>query len=128
MCTNVTINKEITYSKIKIGCWNIRRGLLKRELEIINLIEEQKLDILTLVETDTLNLNSESDYIIKGFKTILPTKKDNTQKTRLIMLISESHKHIHVRKDLMTDEFPSIWCEETRDKLVEQFHEVCFYI
>ena len=108
----VQIPKNI--DSLKIGCWNIRRGLLKRELEIVNLIEEQKLDVLTLVETDTMNLNSENDYVIKGFKTILPTKKD-TQKTRLIMLISDKQHNIHARRDLMTSEFPSIWCEENRE-------------
>ena len=32
-------------------CWNIRRGLLKRELEIMDLLKTQKLDLLFLVET-----------------------------------------------------------------------------
>ena len=98
-----------------MGCWNIRRGLLKRELEIINIINEQCLDILILVETDTCNLNTDKDYVIKGFKTILPLKKVCTQKTRLIMLIKEENTNIVVREDLMSNEFPSIWCEERRD-------------
>ena len=32
--------------ELKTGCWNIRRGLVKYEHEIIELISSQKLDIL----------------------------------------------------------------------------------
>ena len=31
------------------------------------------------------------------------------------MLISEDLKNVKVRNDLMTSEFPSIWCEESRE-------------
>ena len=70
--------------------------------------------MLALVETDTVHIN-EKDYKIKGFKTILPLKKVITQKTRLSMLIDENKDNIQVREDLMSNEFPSIWCEEKRE-------------
>ena len=37
---------------IKIATWNIKRGLLKRELEIHELIEKEKNYFLYLTETD----------------------------------------------------------------------------
>ena len=89
--------------------------MLKREFEITNLIEEQKLEVLALVETDTVNINCEKDYKIKGFKTKFPIKKSTIQKTRMIMLISEKNESIKTREDLMSNEFPSIWCEEKRE-------------
>ena len=95
-----------------IGCWNIRRGLLKRETEIKNLITEQKLDILILVETDTNMISTEKDYVLAGFKTWLPQRKETTDKTRLIMLTKLDKPKIKVREDLMSTGFPSIWVEE----------------
>ena len=43
--------------EINIGSWNIRRGLQKRELEIIDLINTNDLTILFLVETDSNQIN-----------------------------------------------------------------------
>ena len=39
--------------KIRTVCWNVRRGLLKREKEIEEMLKEYKLNIMFLVETDT---------------------------------------------------------------------------
>ena len=39
-------------TSMNIGCWNVRRGLIKQELAIKELLEKEKLDILFLVETD----------------------------------------------------------------------------
>ena len=36
-----------------MACWNVRRGLIKREKEIEEMLREHQLDILFLVETDT---------------------------------------------------------------------------
>ena len=53
---------------LKIGTWNIKRGLVKRELEIANLPKSEKLDVLFLTETD-LQLNSAEDFKLEGYKT-----------------------------------------------------------
>ena len=36
----------------QIGSWNIRRGIVKREIEIVQLLKDEELDILFLTETD----------------------------------------------------------------------------
>ena len=40
-------------TRLTIGCWNIRRGLLRREEEMKELLNKDKIDIMFLVETDT---------------------------------------------------------------------------
>jgi hypothetical protein len=37
---------------LRLGTWNIRRGLIKREKEIERLIQDEDLDLLFLTETD----------------------------------------------------------------------------
>ena len=56
------------------GCWNIRRGLLKREHEIKDMLTSQKLDILFLVETDTNAILEEKDYKLTGYQTVFALK------------------------------------------------------
>ena len=48
----------------KIACWNIRRGLLKREKEILTLLTEHQLGVLFLVESDTNNINEDNTYML----------------------------------------------------------------
>ena len=107
--------KQLPMKQLKSGCWNIRRGLIKRELEITNLLTTKKLDIFFLVETDTNMIHSENDYKIKGYKTVFPLKDGNNLKTRMICLTNESNDNIKTRPDLMDPKFPSIWCEEVRE-------------
>ena len=56
------LNKTNPSQSINISTWNIKRGLLKRELEIINLLKEEKLAILFLTETDVV---MTKQYIIE---------------------------------------------------------------
>ena len=90
----------------------MRRGLLKRETEIINLIQDQKLDVLILVETDAKMISNDKDYMIPGFKTWIPIRKDDSDKTRIIMLTKLDKPKMKIREDLMSSNFPSIWIEE----------------
>jgi hypothetical protein len=46
---------------LKICSWNIRRGLIKRELELKDMLNSEKLNIMFLVETDTKLPNGKSD-------------------------------------------------------------------
>ena len=95
------------------GCWNIRRGLVKRELEIRELLNKQDLPVLFLVETDTMQILEQKDYSVEGFKTIFHKKEKSSNKTRIICLvkIEVQDSKIHIREDLMSSEFPSIWIE-----------------
>ena len=94
-----------------MGCWNIRRGLVKREHEIIELLNSQKLNILFLVETDTIVIQEEKDYKIKGYRTFFPLRGKDDLKTRIICLVDENLDNVSIRTDLMNTKFPSIWCE-----------------
>ena len=64
----------MTENELRLCCWNIRRGLVKREHEITELLRKEKLDVLFLVETDSYAIMEEKDYIIPGLKTIFPLK------------------------------------------------------
>ena len=57
---------EINDSKkrhLKIGTWNVRRGLVKRENEITNLLLTEELDVLFLTETDTKSTKSKGTVL-----------------------------------------------------------------
>ena len=115
--------------EINIGSWNIRRGLQKRELEIIDLINTNDLTILFLVETDSYQINEKKDFELVGFETLFHKKKISTDKTRLICLTKANvnSNNIKIREDLMSDSFPSIWIEITNANL-NQSRLVCgFY-
>ena len=73
-------------SALRLGCWNIRRGLVKREIELTELIGSFKLDIIFLVETDSNLIQTEIDFKIKGFTTEFHLKENCEQKTRMICL------------------------------------------
>jgi len=103
--------------QLKICSWNIRRGLIKRELELKNILNSEKVNIMFLVETDITMLNGKKEYKIEGYETILQKTEQNTEKIRIIGLVKEEMLNISkVRNDLMTKEFPSIWLEVTRSK------------
>ena len=101
-----------TQKNINICSWNIRRGLIIRELELREMIKKSSVNIIFLVETDTVAVNDESDYKIQGFKTLVQTKKNNTLPTRIICLIDEDLvNQIIIRTDLTSVDFPSLWVE-----------------
>jgi hypothetical protein len=98
--------------QIKVCSWNIRRGLIIREQEITNLIKQNVINILFLVETDTSDVNVDSDYKIQGFKTIIQNKKDSQTPTRIICLVDEKLSNdVTIRMDLTDENFPSLWIE-----------------
>ena len=125
VCFNPTIEpvrragktrKSTTKGKITIGCWNIRKGLLRREQEMTEMINNEEINIMFLVETDTNAINKEEDYKIEGFKTVLPLKSGEDKHTRILGLVDETRvEYLKVRKDLMDNDFPSIWLEMKRD-------------
>ena len=73
-------------SEYQLVCatWNIKRGLIKREAELVDLINKEKVDIKLLTETDTKQLSKEDDFRIPGFTTHFHTRKNNTDTLRQI--------------------------------------------
>ena len=87
--------KTLPKAKTKIVCWNIRRGLVKREVEIKNMLKSLNLSLLFLVETDTFSIKEEADYQMKNYYTYFQTKQHKDDKTRLICLakIPQTNEH-----------------------------------
>ena len=75
-----SINKNNECS-LKFGTWNVRKGLIKREIEITNLLSESDLDVLFLTETD-VRIESENDFTIAGYKTFFHVRDKPEQKIR----------------------------------------------
>ena len=109
----ITIPATVLNKKqVRVCSWNIRRGLILREQEIINLIKQNSINILFLVETDTNEVNVDTDYTIQGFKTIIQNKKDSQTPTRIICLVDEKlSNETTIRMDLTDENFPSLWIE-----------------
>ena len=99
-------------NELKFCSWNIRKGLVIREQELIHIVSVNSIDIIFLVETDTESVNEEKDYKIQGFKTLVQNKKSSTTPTRIICLISEKLRNSSIiRMDLTAKGFPSLWVE-----------------
>ena len=95
-----------------VGCWNIRRGLVKREKEIVNIIQSNKIKIMFLVEVDSSMINEEKDFRIENYATIFQKKEKANDQTRIIGLVHSSiTQTTTTREDLMDESFPSIWLE-----------------
>ena len=101
---------------LNIVCWNIRKGLITRELELKQLLQNEKIDIMFLTETDTHSLSSKTDYQIEGYETILP-KMDNNNLVRILCLVKNDRiNQISTVESLMSTDFPTIWLEYTSQK------------
>ena len=97
---------------LNIACWNIRRGLLKRELELGILLVKIDSDVMFLTKTDCDVIKTKEDYKLEGYETEIQLRQNDESKTRLIVLIkNECAQSMKIRRDLMSAEFPSIWLE-----------------
>jgi hypothetical protein len=107
-----------------ICTWNIKRGLVKRELEIKELLKREDIDIIFLTETD-IKLSSEDDYQIEGFKTVFQARESQDDVIRLICLIKNKRMSvIRIMDNIMSNSFPSIWLSyEERNKGIMVFTE-----
>ena len=61
--------------KIKYACWNVRRGLIKQELEVKNILKEERIDIMFLVEVDTNLIKIKTDFILAGYETAVQKRE-----------------------------------------------------
>ena len=101
-------------NRISLSCatWNVKRGLIKRELEIIHLLNSENIDVIFITETDTKQIICEGDYRINGYKTVFQERTNPNDWLRIVCLIKDSWVNkVTIREDLMTCDFPSIWLE-----------------
>jgi hypothetical protein len=104
--------QKTTKKGVNVCSSNIRRGLLIREEELKSIIKSNSLDVIFLVETDTNSVNSETDYKILGFRTLIQMKESSNDLTRVVCLIDEKMSHyVIIRSDLSSKDFPSLWIE-----------------
>ena len=108
-------NSEAKRTKnLSIRCcqWNIKRGLICRENEIINILKEENVDIMFLTETDSKTIKKDTDFQIAGYDTVLPLIEKDNDNIRIIALVSQKIRNkVKTRSDLMSDAIPSIWLE-----------------
>ena len=72
---------------LRISSLNIRRGLYKKEEELILLMQEQNCDVCSFSEVDIEDFNEKKPFSIEGFKTFFPLKRKGTNTKRLICLV-----------------------------------------
>ena len=106
---NRTINKQETKRQLIIGTWNVRRGLVRRENEINDILKTHDVDIFFLTESDTKYAKS---FNLSGYTTVTQMSGCELGTVRIIALVKNNiGANIVERKDLMSETFPSIWLE-----------------
>ena len=96
---------------LKIGTWNVRRGLITKEIEISELMKSEDIEVMFLTEADTKKTSAEN-YKLQGFTTIAQRCEGEDDVVRIIALVKDDPSlRFKVRLDLMTETFPSIWIE-----------------
>ena len=101
-------------STLKIVCWNIRRGIVTRELELKNLLKEEDIDIMFLTEVDTRAITTKNDYQVEGYVTMLPKIRDGGNIVRVLCLVkNEIQERVKLLEHFMSEDFSSIWLEYT---------------
>ena len=96
---------------LNIATWNIRRGLLSKENELVNLLQSEELDVIVLTETDTKKINAQ-DYKISGYTTHVQSVEGDEDMVRVMALTKDNcGVDFELRTHLMSALFPSIWIE-----------------
>ena len=102
---NVNLEKQLIVSS-----WNINRGLLKKQTEIEKYLQDHKVDILAMQETDLSFYSEKNPFVIPGYMTFANGRNSANNKTRLLVL-AKNDLRISVRNDLMNENFCSVWLE-----------------
>jgi len=111
----VAANGQLKF--LKVATWNLQRGLVKREAELMDLMKEENIDIMILTEVDINFAKSKDSLNFPSFTTILPKVREESSKVRVMVLLKqELNDYIRVRDDLMTHEIQSIWLEVLQGK------------
>ena len=84
---SIKIPTTSNHKPLKCITWNLKRGLVTREMELKLLLENEEIDIAFITETDTKELKKESDYLISGYKTIFPNRENVSSKIRILEFI-----------------------------------------
>ena len=63
-----TNNKQETKRQLNIGTWNVRRGLVRRDNEINDILKTHDVDNFFLTESDTKNAKS---FNLPGYTTVV---------------------------------------------------------
>ena len=95
---------------LRISSLNIRRGLYKKEEELILLMQEQNCDVCSFSEVDIEDFNEIKPFSIEGFKTFFPLKRTGTNTKRLICLV-KAEIETKQRDDLMSEALSNVWLE-----------------
>ena len=61
----------IKTNNLKICSWNIKRGLVTKEIELCDMLFKEEFDVVFLNETDTKQIITAADYLIKGYDIII---------------------------------------------------------
>ena len=81
MARKMDTEMEMVEETIKIGCWNIRRGLLRREKELEELLNRENIQIMFLVETDDSMIKEKNDNRIRNYTQKIRNKNAFTIQT-----------------------------------------------
>ena len=101
---------------------------MTKEQELKEVLRHESMDIMFLTETDTRRLVKEDSYLIEGYKTVLPLKKENDELVRIVCLVKDHLlPFVKIRKDLMSNEFPSIWIDFNPDAKTKPVRLAGFY-
>ena len=95
---------------IKLGSFNICRGLYKKEEQLIHFVTQNNFDFFGIQETDIIEFDPKVPFTIKGYKTFSAIEKKKSNTMRLLCLV-KNELEVKERKDLMSDNFSSIWLE-----------------
>ena len=74
--------KNTGSKNLNIGSWNIKRGLVNREIELRDILKKEEFDILFLNETDTKQISKKISK--KGMKLL----------RRYILYMHYTHSHL----------------------------------
>ena len=95
---------------LRISSLNIRRGLYRKEEELMLLMQEQNCDVCSLSEVDIVDFHEKKPFSIEGFKTFFPLKRTGTNTKRLICLVKVGIESKQ-RDDLMSESLSNVWLE-----------------
>ena len=95
---------------LRISSLNIRRGLYRKEEELMLLMQEQNCDVCSFSEVDIVDFDEKKPFSIEGFKTFFPLKRTGTNTKRLICLVKVDIE-TKQRDDLMSEALSNVWLE-----------------
>ena len=99
--------RKSALENLKIGSWNIKRGLVTKEIELRQILIEEEFYIIFLNETDTKQILSEKDYQIDGYETILPKLSKTSQTVRILVLVeNDLLEFTKCAEQMISTEFP----------------------